>query len=163
MTVKNKLGLGVIFTSACLAYLILLIVELPKLRFEARIFPEIFITITFVFGLLKILLDTTNSKYLRELDNLSLVPKVSEAGEENALVELKQIEIVAYILAYYFTIYLLGYLVAVPVCSFFIIYKKSKNITRGLLASIILILITYSFVNILPGGLWEGLLWGILS
>jgi hypothetical protein len=160
---KHKLGL--IFCLCILAYLALLSSQLPGLRFKAAAVPFLFIALTAAFIVLKVMLFLTNSPRLRRLDELSLIKKmhVPERKEARPVKAVNPGREIGFVLAMYgllVAVYLIGFLLASLIAGFVFTYLPTRRIRTALVVSVLLAAIAYGFSSVLPGKLWQGLLFG---
>lgn len=151
---NNRIGLG--FAIAVLVYIISLYPELLTFRSEAQSFPFIFMTLTLTFALIKILLDLTDSKYLHLLDNISLVSKSIKSSTETETITKKEFLYVILFFVFFLITYLFGFLISVFSYTFLVTYVKYRNLKLPMTVSVLLTALAYAFDLLLPGGLWEG-------
>lgn len=159
---ENKLG--VTFCLLILIYMLILYLEVAGLRLQVAIFPLIFLTLTSVCAILKIMLDLTNSTYLQRLDGISffkMETKKPPSDPSYEKIKLKR-EIVCVIsLAILFgMVYLIGFLPSAFIFGFLFTYQSYKKFKKPILISLLLTLVTYLFSLVLPGELWRGILLG---
>ena len=159
---ENKLGLT--FCLLILVYMCILTFELSGRRLEFVAFPLIFLTITSVCALLKIILHLTNSALVRRVDEIGFFkleikkPSPEPWYEKTKLKRelLSTISIALFVLL----IYLIGFLPSTAIFSFLVTYHSFRNIKISIITCILATAITFLFDLIFPGGLWQGILLG---
>lgn len=159
---KNKLGLA--FCLFLLVFMAILYRELPKLRFAAAAVPFIFMTLTSIFAILKILLFLADSSALKKLDEVRFIKiEMPEAGGHPSLEAGKPLRVIGFILSTFVLlgmVYVLGFLIAALVFGFVFTYFPSRKVSTSIIVAVVLTAVTYVFSSILPGKLWQGIIFG---
>jgi len=164
---KNKLS--IIFCCAILIYLLLLYINTFTFNASARVYPQMFIFLTSVPAILKIILSMTDLPLLKALDSLT-----SENTEETTTEEVSTIEekdnkaelyreyfaIFSYI-AFFISIYLFGFTVGVFIFVFYFSFSNFKSWRRSFVVTLSLTLLTYLASELLMTQTWYGFLFQI--
>ncbi|MDH4265848.1 MAG: tripartite tricarboxylate transporter TctB family protein [Deltaproteobacteria bacterium] len=159
---KNKLGLA--FCLFLLVFMAILYLELSKLRFTAAAVPFIFMTLTSIFAIIKLLLFLTDSSALKRLDEVRIIKmEMPGAGSHSSPEAGKPLRVIGFILSTFVLlgmVYVLGFLIAALVFGFVFTYFPSRKVSTAIIVSIVLTAVTYVFSSILPGKLWQGIIFG---
>jgi len=144
--------------------MVTLYLELPEVRREATFVPLIFLSITSLGTILKIITCISDSPRMRNLDKIAFFEIEKEKPPADPLYsKTKEKREVGYILSlgiFFVMVWLIGFLPSVFIYAFLFIYQTSRKIKRAIFISLSLVAVTYIFSLVLPGGLWRGLLLG---
>lgn len=159
---KNKLS--IIVCCVILAYLFILYINTFTFNASARVYPQMFIFLTFVTAILKIVLSLTELPLLKTLDSLTSTnteetntEEILIAKEKSNKVELfrEYFAIFSYISLFIF-IYLFGFTVGVFIFVLFFSYSNYKAWGRSIVVALSLAFSTYLASELLMTQAWSG-------
>lgn len=157
-------ALGLSFCFAVLGFVVLLSIDLPRLRFTAAIVPLIFMSLAVLVGAVKIILILTDSVGLKRIDELSFIKiEMPETAKHRPAEGGKSKGVLFFIVSIFVLlgmVYVLGFYLSSFVAGFVFTYLPTKNWKRSLIIGFLLTLVSYFFSSILPGKLWPGILFG---
>jgi hypothetical protein len=156
----NQLGLA--FCLFLVAFMAVLYTELPKLRFMAAAVPFLFITLTCIFAILKLLLFLTQSPALKRLDEVRFIKVELPAAKEKPPGEAENpLRVLGFILSTFLLlgmVYVFGFLLSALLFGFVFTYLPTRKIATAAIVAVLLTVVSHIFSSILPGKLWQGIL-----
>lgn len=154
--------LGIAFCLILLVFMAVLYMELPKLRFMAAAVPFLFMTLTCIFAILKLLLFLTQSPTLKKLDEVRFIRmKLPGAKEKRSEEAENPMRVLGFILSTFLLlgmVYVFGFLLSAFLFGFVFTYLPTRKIATAAIVAVLLTVVAHIFSSILPGKLWQGIL-----
>jgi hypothetical protein len=156
----NQLGLA--FCLFLVVFMAVLYTELPKLRFVAAAVPFLFMTLTCIFAIIKILLFLTQSPTLKRLDEVRFIRMELPAAKEKRSQEAEDpLRVFGFILSTFLLlgmVYVFGFLLSAFLFGFVFTYLPTRKTVTATIVAVLLTVVSHIFSSILPGKLWQGIL-----
>jgi len=156
----NQLGLS--FCLLLVIFMVVLYTELPKLRLMAAAVPFLFMTLTSIFAIMKILLFLTQSPALKRLDEVRFIKVELPAAKGRRSEEAENLlRVFGFILSTFLLlgmVYVFGFLLSAFLFGFVFTYLPTRKIATATIVAVLLTVVSHIFSSILPGKLWQGIL-----